>query len=62
MERGKEDDDAEMSAEINCSLTIRMRRERRSSSKVPDMVELCSHVVRSRHKAGNGFMLSDSTK
>ena len=50
------------SAELNCSLTIWMRRERRSTSKVPEMVKLCSHVARSRYTVGNDGMLSDSTK
>ena len=39
-----------MSAEINCSLTIWMKRKRRSTSEVPEMVKLCSHVARSRHE------------
>jgi len=28
---------------------------------VPEMVKLCSHIARSRYKAGSGFALIDST-
>ena len=48
-----------MSAELNCSLTIWMRRERRSPCKVPDGA--FGAIARGRYEFGNGLILSDST-